>query len=124
MTEQTPGLRAAPPYPQGHSLLEGRSVLVTAAAGTGIGFATAQRCAEEGARVMLSDRHAQRLEQLAHSQFTELDADDPQALLQQPADIQRLAAQRQKDRRPGRQIESSEITLQDRVHERQMEGRH
>jgi 3-oxoacyl-[acyl-carrier protein] reductase len=51
-----------PDYPTtGKQILEGRSVLVTAAAGTGIGFATARRCAEEGARVMLSDRHERRL---------------------------------------------------------------
>jgi 3-oxoacyl-[acyl-carrier protein] reductase len=53
--------RTAPPYPPGRGLLAGRTVLVTAAAGTGIGFATARRCAEEGARVMLSDRHERRL---------------------------------------------------------------
>ena len=52
---------AIPPYPPGHHLLDGKNVLITAAAGTGIGFATAQRCSEEGARVMLSDRHEARL---------------------------------------------------------------
>ena len=51
----------APPYPEAHGLLAGKTVLVTAAAGTGIGFATARRCAEEGARVMLSDLHERRL---------------------------------------------------------------
>lgn len=50
-----------PPYPQGHHLLDGKTALVTAAAGTGIGYATARRCAEEGATVMLSDRHEVRL---------------------------------------------------------------
>ncbi len=50
-----------PPYPKGHRLLEGKTVLVTASAGTGIGFATARRCAEEGASVMLSDMHEKRL---------------------------------------------------------------
>jgi 3-oxoacyl-[acyl-carrier protein] reductase len=54
-----------PPYPASHRLLEGKSVLVTAAAGTGIGFATARRCAEEGARVILSDVHERRLAQAA-----------------------------------------------------------
>ena len=54
-----------PPYPVGHRLLEGRTVLVTAAAGTGIGFATARRCAEEGAVVVLSDRHERRLAESA-----------------------------------------------------------
>jgi 3-oxoacyl-[acyl-carrier protein] reductase len=52
---------APPPYPAGHGLLEGKTVLVTAAAGTGIGFATAKRCAEEGAVVAISDRHERRL---------------------------------------------------------------
>jgi 3-oxoacyl-[acyl-carrier protein] reductase len=50
-----------PPYPQSHGLLAGKTVLVTAAAGTGIGFATAKRCAEEGATVAISDRHERRL---------------------------------------------------------------
>ena len=50
-----------PPYPSGHGLLAGKTVLVTAAAGTGIGFATAKRCAEEGASVAISDRHERRL---------------------------------------------------------------
>ncbi len=47
--------------PAGHGLLAGRSVVVTAAAGTGIGSAVAQRCLEEGARVVLSDSHERRL---------------------------------------------------------------
>jgi 3-oxoacyl-[acyl-carrier protein] reductase len=39
--------------------------VVTAAAGTGIGFATARRCAEEGAAVVISDRHERRLGEAA-----------------------------------------------------------
>jgi 3-oxoacyl-[acyl-carrier protein] reductase len=54
-----------PPYPAGHQLLEGKTVLVTAAAGTGIGFATAKRCAEEGAIVAISDKHERRLAESA-----------------------------------------------------------
>lgn len=46
-------------------LLQGKAVLVTASAGTGIGYATAERCAEEGASVMLSDIHPARLDQYA-----------------------------------------------------------
>ena len=46
-------------------MLEGRTVLVTAAAGTGIGFSTARRCLEEGARVVISDRHERRLGEAA-----------------------------------------------------------
>jgi len=49
----------------GHGLLTGRTVLVTAAAGTGIGYATAERCAQEGARVAISDRHERRLGEAA-----------------------------------------------------------
>lgn len=50
-----------PPYPVARNLLAGKTVLVTAAAGTGIGFATAKRCLEEGARVLVSDLHEWRL---------------------------------------------------------------
>lgn len=58
-------MSAPPPYPVGHELLAGKTVLVTAAAGTGIGFATAKRCAEEGAIVAISDRHERRLAESA-----------------------------------------------------------
>ncbi|GAB3137138.1 SDR family oxidoreductase [Micromonospora sonneratiae] len=51
--------------PTSHQLLAGRTVLVTAAAGTGIGYATAERCAQEGARVAISDRHERRLAESA-----------------------------------------------------------
>ena len=55
-----------PSYVSGHGLLEGKSVLVTAAAGTGIGFATALRCAEEGASgLLISDIHERRLGEAA-----------------------------------------------------------
>lgn len=55
-------LKEPPPYVQGHNLLAGKSVLITAAAGAGIGFAAATRAAEEGARsVMISDIHEGRL---------------------------------------------------------------
>ena len=49
-----------PPYVEAHGLLAGKRVLVTAAAGTGIGFATAKRCVEEGAAVVVSDAHERR----------------------------------------------------------------
>ena len=51
---------SAPSYPSAHGLLAGKKVLVTAAAGTGIGFATAKRCVEEGATVVISDKHERR----------------------------------------------------------------
>ena len=53
--------KETPPYPSARNLLEGRTVVVTAAAGTGIGFAAARRCVEEGARVLISDLHERRL---------------------------------------------------------------
>ena len=54
-----------PPYVPGHRLLEGRSAVVTAAAGAGIGGATARRLLEEGAKVVISDAHARRLKESA-----------------------------------------------------------
>src|SRR5205814_7702668 len=59
------GMTTVPPYPEGHGLLAGKTLLVTAAAGTGIGFATAKRCVEEGATVAISDKHERRLAESA-----------------------------------------------------------
>ncbi|MBA2283224.1 MAG: SDR family oxidoreductase [Actinomycetota bacterium] len=56
-----------PPYVEGHGLLAGKAVVVTAAAGTGIGFATAKRCIEEGASVLVSDAHERRLAEAAET---------------------------------------------------------
>ena len=47
--------------PTAHSLLDGKVVVITAAAGTGIGSAAARRCLEEGAQVVISDQHPRRL---------------------------------------------------------------
>jgi 3-oxoacyl-[acyl-carrier protein] reductase len=58
-------MTSTPTYVPGHSLLEGKRVLITAAAGSGIGSATARRCVEEGAIVMISDRHEGRLAETA-----------------------------------------------------------
>ena len=53
-----------PNYVPGHNLLVGKSVLITAAAGAGIGFAAAQKSVEEGARALvISDVHEGRLAQ-------------------------------------------------------------
>lgn len=52
----------SPEYVQGHDLIKGKSVLITAAAGAGIGFSAATKAAEEGARaIVLSDIHEGRL---------------------------------------------------------------
>lgn len=51
-----------PEYVSGRGLLRGKSVLITAAAGAGIGFSAALRAAEEGCRaLMISDIHEGRL---------------------------------------------------------------
>ena len=54
-------LARAPEEIRGHGLLEGKVVVITAAAGTGIGSATARRALAEGADVMISDHHERRL---------------------------------------------------------------
>ncbi len=78
-----PDPSSAPPYVPGHGLLEGRTVLVTAAAGAGIGFATARRCVEEGALVAISDRHERRLGEAA----AELSALGGREVLAIPCDV-------------------------------------
>ncbi|HXA73614.1 MAG TPA: SDR family oxidoreductase [Acidimicrobiales bacterium] len=62
-----------PPPPAGHGLLEGKVVVVTAAAGTGIGSATARRCLEEGASVVVSDAHERRLAETVAQLIDEID---------------------------------------------------
>ena len=86
----TPNEAPAPVPP--HALLDGRTVLVTAAAGTGIGFATAKRAAEEGARVAIADIHERRLAEAADA-LTEVLGVRPPAILADvtnEADVQRL----------------------------------
>lgn len=56
-----------PNYPPPRGLLQDRTVVVTAAAGTGIGFAVAKRAAEEGARLLISDIHERRLAEAVES---------------------------------------------------------
>src|SRR5437660_11593039 len=84
---------SSPPYPESHGLLTGKTVLVTAAAGTGIGFATAKRCAEEGATVAISDKHERRLGESAEELGGVLavpcdvtDEDDVQAMFERVTD--------------------------------------
>ncbi len=83
---------SAPDYVTGHGLLRDRSVVVTAAAGTGIGFAVAKRCLEEGARVLISDIHERRLAE-AVEQLTDVTGEPPSSLVcnvTAEGDIQRL----------------------------------
>ncbi len=65
-----------PSPPGGHGLLDGKVVVVTAAAGTGIGSATARRCLEEGASVVLSDAHERRLNETSEQLGSEVGGPD------------------------------------------------
>jgi 3-oxoacyl-[acyl-carrier protein] reductase len=73
---------------EGHGLLTGKRVLVTAAAGTGIGSATARRCIEEGATVMVSDAHERRLGETA----AELDVPSIACNVTDEEQVQRMVA--------------------------------
>jgi len=65
--------------PAGRELLAGKVVVITAAAGTGIGSATARRCLEEGARVVVSDSHARRLAEV-HGELAGVHGDRVRAI--------------------------------------------
>jgi 3-oxoacyl-[acyl-carrier protein] reductase len=72
-----------PAYEPGHALLSGRTAVITAAAGAGIGGATARRFLEEGARVLISDAHTRRLKEYE----AELGRDFPGAVTALPCDV-------------------------------------
>ncbi|MFW3475715.1 SDR family oxidoreductase [Streptomyces microflavus] len=82
----------APDYLPGHGLLTGRTAVVTAAAGAGIGGATARRFLEEGARVVISDAHARRLKESAHALAGEFGADRVTALTCDVTDEEQVRA--------------------------------
>lgn len=85
MTQPTGPLRKPPPaYVPGHGLLAGRTAVVTAAAGAGIGGATARRFLEEGARVLVSDAHTRRLKETEAALAAEFGAE---AVASQPCDV-------------------------------------
>jgi 3-oxoacyl-[acyl-carrier protein] reductase len=81
-----------PACPPAHGLLRGKTVVVTAAAGTGIGLTTARRCAEEGARVAISDVHERRLQAAADDLAGVLGARPPAIVcdVTREEDVQRL----------------------------------
>ena len=68
---------SAPAYPAPLGMLKGKTVVVTASAGTGIGFAVAKRAAEEGARVLISDFHERRLGEAADRIAAEVGCERP-----------------------------------------------
>ncbi|MFF1446837.1 SDR family oxidoreductase [Streptomyces sp. NPDC058274] len=74
----------SPAYVPGHGLLKGRTAVITAAAGAGIGGATARKFLEEGARVVLGDAHARRLKESADALAEEFGAANVASL---PCDV-------------------------------------
>jgi len=81
MTVQRPE-QPAPDYVPGHGLLDGKVVVVTAAAGAGIGAAVVRRALEEGAKaVVLGDTHERRLKEAQDSLGAEFGADRVASLL-------------------------------------------
>ena len=81
MTVQRPE-QPAPDYVPGHGLLVGKVVVVTAAAGAGIGAAVVRRALEEGAKaVVLGDTHERRLKEAQDSLGAEFGADRVASLL-------------------------------------------
>ncbi|WP_432094617.1 SDR family oxidoreductase [Streptomyces sp. bgisy100] len=87
MTPATP-----PAYVPGHRLLEGRTAVITAAAGAGIGGATARRFLEEGARIVIGDAHARRLAATADALGAEFGTDRVAGLACDVTDEARVAA--------------------------------
>ncbi|MCD9874073.1 SDR family oxidoreductase [Streptomyces guryensis] len=74
----------SPVYEPGHGLLKGRTAVITAAAGAGIGGATARRFLEEGARVLIGDAHVRRLKEYEAELASEFGATSVAAL---PCDV-------------------------------------
>ncbi|GAB3678617.1 SDR family oxidoreductase [Actinocorallia lasiicapitis] len=73
-----------PPYPRARGLLTEKIVVITAPTGAGIGGATARRCLEEGASVVISDAHERRLAASAQELAKEFGAGRVSAL---PCDV-------------------------------------
>jgi 3-oxoacyl-[acyl-carrier protein] reductase len=72
----------APAYVAGHDLLAGKVVVVTAAAGAGIGAAVVRRALEEGAKaVVFSDTHERRLAEAEDALGAEFGADRVRSLV-------------------------------------------
>jgi 3-oxoacyl-[acyl-carrier protein] reductase len=94
-------MTAIPAYVPGHGLLKNKSVLITAAAGGGIGYASARRCLEEGCRaLMISDIHPRRLDEAVNAlraDFKEAQVYGCLANVTAEADVQTLVAQAETD---------------------------
>ncbi|MFB7713510.1 SDR family oxidoreductase [Streptomyces sp. NPDC056105] len=85
-------MSAKPEYVPGHALLKGRTAVITAAAGAGIGGATARKFLEEGARVLISDAHARRLKESEQALADEFGAANVASLPCDVTDEEQVAA--------------------------------
>jgi len=95
MTEQKSPLAVVPEETPGHGLLKGKKVVVTAAAGTGIGFSAARRAALEGADVLVSDFHERRMNEARDALAAEFPDQQIESLtcnVQSTADVDALIA--------------------------------
>jgi 3-oxoacyl-[acyl-carrier protein] reductase len=82
-----------PDYVRGHELLAGKVVVVTAAAGAGIGASVVRRALEEGARaVVFSDTHERRLAEAEQLLADEFGADRVRQLVCDVTDETQVAA--------------------------------
>jgi 3-oxoacyl-[acyl-carrier protein] reductase len=82
-----------PDYVAGHDLLAGRVVVVTAAAGAGIGAAVVRRSLEEGAKgVVLGDTHERRLAEAQQTLADEFGAHRLRSLVCDVTDESQVAA--------------------------------
>lgn len=84
-------MTTAPTPVPGHALLADRTAAITAAAGAGIGGATARRFLEEGARVVIGDAHARRLRESVEALAEEFGADRVAGLPCDVTDEQQVA---------------------------------
>ncbi|MFL6002644.1 MAG: SDR family oxidoreductase [Nocardioides sp.] len=81
-----------PDYVPGHDLLAGKVVVVTAAAGAGIGAAVVRRALEEGAKaVILGDTHERRLAEAQQALGEEFGADRVRSLVCDVTDETQIA---------------------------------
>jgi len=69
------------------ALLQGKVAIITAAAGAGIGQATARRFAQEGAQVIVTDAHPRRVQEVAQAMSHDYD----QEVLGLEVDVRNLA---------------------------------
>jgi 3-oxoacyl-[acyl-carrier protein] reductase len=82
-----------PDYVPGHGLLRDKVVVVTAAAGAGIGAAVVRRALEEGAKaVVFSDTHERRLKEAEEALAAEFGADRVRQLVCDVTDESQVAA--------------------------------